>query len=208
MPRRAISIASTRSPPAAERLAATRAPGHIVFMAKSSPPSHVSVCSLSALPAHAKTIGATHLMTILREHTAVATPEGIAAERHLRIGINDINEPREGFVHPEAGHLEEIIAFARAWDETAPLLIHCWAGISRSTAAAFISLCTRNPGAEEARIAVALRAASPTATPNRLMVELADGLLMRRGRMVRAIEAIGPGVSAMEGQPFLLPSRF
>lgn len=177
-------------------------------MPKVTAHSSVSVCSLSALPAHAKAIGASHLMTILREHDVVPTPDGIAPDRHLRIGVNDITEPREGFIHPEPNHLAEIITFARAWDGTAPLLIHCWAGISRSTAAAFVSLCTRNPDTEEARIAATLRAASPTATPNRLMVELADGLLNRQGRMVRAIEAIGPGASAMEGQPFLLPSRF
>ena len=57
------------------------------------------------------------------------------------------------------------------------MVVHCWAGISRSTAAAFISLCAINPDAPEELIAARLREASPTAYPNRLMVRLADAAL-------------------------------
>jgi predicted protein tyrosine phosphatase len=33
-------------------------------------------------------------------------------------------------------------------------------------------------------------------------VSIADRLLARNGRMMRAVEAIGPGDAAMEGRPF------
>ena len=83
------------------------------------------------------------------------------------------------------------------------MVVHCWAGISRSTAAAFISLCAINPDAPEELIAQRLREASPTAYPNRLMVRLADEALARRGRMIKAIERIGRGEPAYRGDPVL-----
>jgi predicted protein tyrosine phosphatase len=92
------------------------------------------------------------------------------------------------------------------------MLIHCYAGISRSTATAYIAACVHNPEADEHGIARALRTASPTATPNRRFIALADAALARNGRMNRAIEAIGRGFPRWpeipEAQPFALPSRF
>jgi predicted protein tyrosine phosphatase len=102
---------------------------------------------------------------------------------------------------------DNLVRFALNWDRQAPLLIHCWAGISRSTAAAFIMLCALNPDVPERLVARRLREASVTASPNRLLVRLADARLNRCGRMVTAIEQIGPGQMAPEGQPFILPSR-
>ena len=103
-------------------------------------------------------------------------------------------------------HVADLIRFARDWDRQAPLLIHCWAGISRSTAAAFISLCALNPEGAEQELAWALRRASPTAYPNRLLVALADEALARKGHMVTAIEEIGRGKIAEEADVFALPA--
>jgi len=100
--------------------------------------------------------------------------------------------------------MEQLLAFIRAWDRQAPLLFHCWAGISRSTAAAYIAACALAPDRDEAELARALRAASPSATPNAHFVALADDLLNRQGRMIEAIRAIGRGAEAMEGSPFML----
>ena len=82
--------------------------------------------------------------------------------------------------------------------------MHCFAGISRSTASAYASVCALNPHRDEASIAQALRLASPTATPNIRIVSLADRILGRDGRMVSAIENIGRGVMADEAMPFRL----
>ena len=59
--------------------------------------------------------------------------------------------------------------------------------MSRSTAAAFVTLCTVNPTVDEASHARSLLAASPTAAPNRLIVALADTLLGRDERMIAAL---------------------
>jgi predicted protein tyrosine phosphatase len=102
--------------------------------------------------------------------------------------------------------VDDLIRFALDWDRRAPLLIHCWAGISRSTAAAFISLCALNPGADEYALAQKLRHASPTAYPNRRLVALADRALARSGRMSHAVEQIGRGRLADEADVFALPA--
>jgi predicted protein tyrosine phosphatase len=56
-------------------------------------------------------------------------------------------------------------------------------------------------------IANDLRRASRTAMPNSLIVALADDILGRKGRMIAAIEAIGPGDMALEANPFVLDVR-
>jgi predicted protein tyrosine phosphatase len=170
-------------------------------------PATICVCSLSKLPDMTALLGARHVVTLIREHDAIPTPAGVAPENHLRIGINDIALPQEGLIHPTAHHVETVLTFVRAWPKTAPMIIHCWAGISRSTASAFIAQCALNPDADERQLALALRLASPTASPNPLMVEIADDLLVRRGKMIDALAAIGLGESAMEGIPFTLPAK-
>jgi predicted protein tyrosine phosphatase len=109
-------------------------------------------------------------------------------------------------VLPCETHVADLVRFAREWDRQAPLLIHCWAGISRSTAAAFISLCALNPEGTELELARRLRRASPTAYPNRLLVALADEALSRDGRMIAALEDIGRGRVAEEAEVFALPA--
>ena len=166
----------------------------------------IHVCPLSAVPAIVTRHSASHLLTCLQDAMLVETPPGIFAGRHLRLHIHDIAEPMLGCIEPGAEHVAQLLDFAHAWAGRGPMVVHCWAGISRSTAAAFTALCAINPGVPEELIATRLRAASPTAYPNRLIVRLADDALRRDGRMVRAIEAIGRGVLASEAVPFMLPA--
>src|SRR5690606_29737670 len=91
------------------------------------------------------------------------------------------------------------------WDQSQPLLVHCWAGISRSTAAAFITLCALNEKHDEQDIAMLIRRHGDHAYPNRLMIKIADDLLPRQGRMCAAIEAMGPARATWEGEVFALP---
>jgi len=130
-----------------------------------------------------------HMLTLMDED--VETPPAIPPERHFRIRVNDIVEPAEGAIAPALGHIEDILIFARTWTREAPFLVHCWAGISRSTAAAYILLCDiRGPGHEDA-IARELREMAPHAQPNRLMIRHADQVLGREGRMIAAVEGMG-----------------
>jgi predicted protein tyrosine phosphatase len=86
------------------------------------------------------------------------------------------------------------------------LLVHCWAGISRSTAAAYILLCEKLGPGSEFEVARALRERAPHASPNRLIVQLGDEVMGRNGRMVSAIESIGRGTILAEGCCVELPT--
>ena len=108
---------------------------------------------------------------------------------------------------PNTGHVAKLIDFVRSWDKQAPILIHCYAGLSRSTAAAFISLCALNPRSPEDAIARALRQSSDTATPNRLFVALADKVLRREGRMIAALDSMGENRTAYECTPFRIEAH-
>jgi predicted protein tyrosine phosphatase len=165
----------------------------------------IHICSLSRLHDTVTAARASHLVTLINEGTPVTRPASIAPERHLFLAFNDIVSPLDGMTAPGPAHIHSLIGFLDGWDRTDPMVVHCFAGISRSTAAAFIALCALAPGRDEREIAQALRNASPIATPNPLMVELADGILGRQGRMVEAIGAIGRGREAFEGHPFALP---
>ncbi|MGA7456147.1 MAG: tyrosine protein phosphatase [Methyloceanibacter sp.] len=169
-------------------------------------PQTIYVAPLSLVETTVADANVSHLVTLINGETLISTPPSIVPDRHLRLAMNDICEPQPGLVLPCETHVADLITFARDWDRQAPLLIHCWAGISRSTAAAFISLCALNPEGSELDLARALRCASPTAYPNRLLVALADEILTRDGRMITAVEEIGRGKIAEEAEVFALPA--
>jgi predicted protein tyrosine phosphatase len=128
----------------------------------------------------------------------------IKAANRLVLRFHDIFEPQEGLIHASLADIETLIAFARSWHGPSPLLTHCWAGISRSTASAFIIACLHHPPGTERELAQLLRRAAPEATPNRLMIALADEILQRDGRMIEAIAEIGRGREAGCGVLFVL----
>ena len=162
----------------------------------------IHVCSLAALPETVKITGASHILTIMANVDQVLRPASVLEANHLRVQVDDIIEHIDGFVAPREEHIEQVLAFVRRWDRAAPMVVHCYAGISRSTASAFVAACALNPHRDEAAIARQIRAASPIASPNRLIVSLADKALGREGRMLRALDEMGPGSLSFEGRPF------
>jgi predicted protein tyrosine phosphatase len=148
--------------------------------------------------------GAHHIVSLLAKEDDLARPARVSPENHLWLQVHDISEPHEGYVLPQREHVEQLVAFVRRWPREAPLVIHRYAGVSRSTAAAFVAVCALNPTGDERNIAKALRHASPTATPNIRIVAIADQLLGRQGRMINAVKAIGSGIVLSEALPFRL----
>ncbi|HEX7725347.1 MAG TPA: hypothetical protein VF410_02225 [Rhizomicrobium sp.] len=145
------------------------------------------------------------MMTLLSPGHMIETPQGIQAGHHLRLGLNDVSAVELADDPPNEKHVEELIRFGRDWDAKAPMLIHCWAGISRSMAAAYIVLCDRFGPFHEEEIAKSLRARAPHASPNPLLVEFADKALGRNGRMIMGVESIGRGAIVAEGEIVELP---
>lgn len=148
--------------------------------------------------------GAGRLVTLLNAGTPFERPAAIVQANHLFLSMNDIADEQPGMIAPGSDHVETLLAFVQNWDRAAPLVINCFAGISRSTAAAYITAAVLGPARDEADLAWTLRRASPSATPNPRLIRHADALLGRGGRMIAAIEAIGRGADAYEGTPFAL----
>ena len=164
----------------------------------------IHVCSLARLHATVDETGARHIVTLLRMTDRVERPRHIAPENHLVLAVDDIAMPMEGYTVPAQEHVERLIHFVGQWDRAAPMVVHCFAGISRSTAGAYVAACALNPARDEQQIAWDIRRASRTAQPNVAIVSIADRLLKRGGRMVHAIDTIGPAHFAEEGVPFKL----
>ena len=164
----------------------------------------IHVCSLARLHDTVDQTGARHIVTLLRLVDRVQRPTHIAPKNHLVLAVDDITMPMDGYTAPAHDHVQRLIDFVGAWDRSSPMVIHCFAGISRSTAGAYVAACALNPQRDEMQIAWDIRRASRTAQPNSRIVSIADRLLARNGKMMRAIDAIGPGDAATEGHPFRL----
>lgn len=159
----------------------------------------LAVCPLSRLDEQLAAHRPSHVVTLL---SPAATPPAVEGVERLHLAFHDIAEPRPDLIAPSADAIATLLAFAEGWSGERPLLLHCYAGVSRSTSTAYILACARRPDRDEAELAQVLRGLSPSATPNRLMVALADGALGRDGRMSAAIEAIGRGADSFEGEAF------
>jgi len=167
--------------------------------------SCIYVCNLVEMPDHAEALKVSHLISLVSPDELPGTPACIALERHHRVGIHDISEPLDGHILPAEEHVEGLIDFVRAWrPDEAPILIHCVAGISRSMAAALITLVIKAPG-RELDAARHVRSAAPHAYPNRRMIAVADQLLGCEGRLIAAREAMGPATLLPFGPLVCLP---
>ncbi len=167
--------------------------------------SRLLVAPLSSLADAMKAHEPSHLVSLLSPEHMIETPNGFPAALHLKLGVNDIVDPAAGTAPPSRAHIDALLGFARQWDAKQPLLIHCWAGISRSMASAYAILCDRLGPGREIEIAKAIRARAPHAQPNRLLVTHADEALGRGGRMILALGSMGPPLLVEEGVTTTFP---
>lgn len=141
-----------------------------------------------------------HVVSFRSPGSASPVRRGAADAVWLDLVFNDIAEPQAGLTPPSLGAVEALLDLATQWNGRAPLLLSCYAGVSRSPAAAYAVACLRRGPGEEAALAQALRAAAPSATPNPLIVALADAWLGRGGAMIDALRGIGRGADCFEGE--------
>lgn len=163
------------------------------------------VTPLSSLPDALSEHAPSHLISLLSPDHMIGTPSGFPADRHLRLGVNDVADPAAGVDPPARAHVDALLKFSRDWDASRPMVIHCWAGISRSMASAFTILCDRLGPDREIEIARAMRSRAPHAQPNRLIVRHADEALGRGGRMIAALNSMGPPLIVEEGVTTAFP---
>jgi predicted protein tyrosine phosphatase len=157
--------------------------------------SRIIVCPLAAIAETAVRNGAMEMVSLIAKGQDFHRPGVIRAERHLTLTMNDIGfAGTGGLIAPSEEHVLQLIDFARSWDRSAPLIIHCWMGVSRSPAAALITILAIHPEQDDRDLARRLRKAAPHATPNARLIEIADRILGREGKLMAAVKMIGRGV--------------
>jgi len=168
----------------------------------------IVVCPLGSIAELAVRHKASHMISLMAEKHEFHRPGIIAADRHLTLKMNDIAFAGTGdLIAPGEAHVEQLIDFALQWDRTAPIVIHCWMGVSRSPAAAVIASLAVDPEEDDFALANRLRAVAPHATPNSRLIELGDRFLKREGRLVAAVKSIGRGAETDGRASFILPLR-
>ena len=161
-------------------------------------------CGLDQLDQVIKKYAPARIISTLPEDQAPVTPSYMDKACHLKLTFNDISRPIDGLSAVENTHIEQLLAFTNNWTEEAPLLIHCWMGISRSTATA-LTLCNYlHPEISEKDWAMHLRKQAPSATPNPRIIALADSALNRKGRLIDSATFIGRGRDASSGKYFIM----
>jgi predicted protein tyrosine phosphatase len=168
----------------------------------------IVVCPLGSIAETAVRHKAREMVSLIAEGQDFHRPGVIAADRHLKLAMNDIGFAGTGdLIAPSEAHVESLIAFVRDWDQSAPIIIHCWMGVSRSPAAAVIAALSLHPEEDDFALAARLRSVAPHATPNTRLIEIGDRLLGRNGRLIAAIKGIGRGADTDGRASFILPLK-
>lgn len=162
-------------------------------MASDFVPFGLTVCGIEELSGFCA-IGVSHVLSILDPDHPEPTAFGAYGEHErLELRFHDIIDPMRGQIAPQKADVERILAFGR--DLLAEpvgcrhLLVHCHAGISRSTAALTMILAQARPERAAAEAMAAVASIRAKAWPNLRMIEFADELLGRNGDLVAAARA-------------------
>ncbi len=151
-------------------------------------PYRMTICGLNELHLH-RDGDVTHVLSILDpEWPDPIVFDSYHPHRRLVRRFDDVLTEYPGAVVPDEAHVTDILAWShKLADEAAQhVLIHCHAGVSRSTAAAAMLLAKDNPGSEAEAFAV-LRRVRPRSWPNSRMVQIADDMLARKGALLTAL---------------------
>jgi predicted protein tyrosine phosphatase len=109
-------------------------------------------------------------------------------QKHLVLQFEDVDSDSLGIRVATIEEVSEAINFARSFSERS-LLVHCFHGVGRSAGIALAILADRLGPGEEAGALDNLLTIRPEITPNLVVVELADHLLGRSGRLIEAVAA-------------------
>jgi predicted protein tyrosine phosphatase len=163
-------------------------------------PFRLTICGIPELDEHCAA-GVTHVLSILDPDTP--DPPAFAAfapHRRLALRFHDVIEPLPTRLPPARADVERLLAFGHELSDTpgSHLLIHCHAGVSRSTASAALILAQARPDRSARDTLDAVAQLRPRAWPNLRMLEFGDDLLGRNGEIVAAVAAIYRRVLARE----------
>ena len=163
----------------------------------------LTICGVDELECHCAG-GVTHVLSILDPGTPEPEPlSGFDMTRRLRLRFHDVIESDPGWIAPERWDIELLLAFSRdlSVSQQTHLLVHCHAGISRSTAAATLVMAQAFPNRPADDLLHEVVRLRPRAWPNLRILELGDDILGRGGEIVEAAHAHYR--RALEREPWL-----
>ena len=151
----------------------------------------IIICGLADIQSCVDKYKPDKMLTIINKNFSPDTPQGMNEDRHIKMLIDDISEPREGFVLPEKHHAQSLLDFTNDWDTTKPLLVHCHMGISRSTATSLGVAAKFDPDNIEI-IIENLKGIAPHASPNKIMTKYYDEILNLNNRLYSSLAYFEP----------------
>ena len=155
-------------------------------------PFKVTVCGIPELAQHGAG-GVSHVLSLLDTHHGLPEALGGYGEiDHELVRFDDVVAEFPGFVACSEADVRRILALGErmraAGARARHLLVHCHAGISRSTAAAAVLMAQFNAG-RETEAFLRILDLRPHAWPNTRIVEFADRLLERDGALLDGLVA-------------------
>jgi predicted protein tyrosine phosphatase len=154
-------------------------------------PFRMTVCGLDELPGHCAA-GVTHVLSILDPETP--TPSAPGDYQRLELRFHDVIEPSPHMYPPSPEHVHDILGFGydllAAPQADTHLVVHCHAGVSRSTAAMLLILAQAEPGRLASNLAAELLRIRAKAWPNLRIVEFGDQMLGCGGSLIEAAAMI------------------
>jgi len=155
-------------------------------------PFQITICGLDELALHSDA-RVSHVLSIMDPDWPVPEVFGTYGEHEkLELRFHDIIEDQPGMTPPQRAQVDELLAFGRDLDreEGAHLLVHCHAGISRSSASMALLVAQALPDVHAAAIFAELLRIRPKIWPNLRIIEMGDAALGRGGALVAAVPRI------------------
>ena len=133
--------------------------------------------------------GATHVISLLvnEERPTVKLPPGFNKASHLFLDMDDVIDA-DAVAAPTRQQVQRILDWAKNLPQDSKLLIHCFAGVSRSTAAA-LAIKVQELGVDRIDDAILwLTHIRPQACPNPIIIKYADEILGANGKLLKKSE--------------------
>jgi predicted protein tyrosine phosphatase len=157
-------------------------------------PFTITVCGLEELAGHADR-QVSHVLSILDPDQP--EPEafgGYGEHARLELKFHDVIQEMPGFEAPRVEHVEKMLEFGqdllRDPEPARHLLVHCHAGISRSTAAMTLLLAQAQPGLGADEVLAQVVHIREKAWPNLRILSMGAELLGRQGEFIEAAGAV------------------
>ena len=151
-----------------------------------------TICGIPELGSHCEA-GVTHVLSILDPDWPDPPDfDDYAPHRRIALRFHDIIDLLPGRRAPTRDDVARLLAFGQELSDadSCHLLVHCHAGVSRSTAATALILAQAHPKRPIDEVFDAVSRIRPRAWPNLRILEFGDELLDRRGEIVAAVSAI------------------